>query len=152
MLTTTVSQGDIDAFVNKVIRWSQTLLKCADVAVQKAHDQFQAGDIELADFNAVLQNKIAVTQKCFEMTNSASTALTKIVASQLGPLQDATARLTEAAKTLDKITNAVIIISELVVAAGALATAIAVPGLASIAAAGSAVFTVAQQIESDATS
>jgi hypothetical protein len=150
MPSTTVPQGDIDAFVKKVIGWSQTILRCADASVQKAHDQLQAGDIDFADFNAVLQNKIAVTQKCFEMTNGASTVLAKIAASELEPLQDATARLTAAAKTLDKITNAVLIISELVIAAGALATAMTVPGLASIAAAGSAVFTVAKQIESEA--
>jgi hypothetical protein len=151
MPSKTVPQGDIDAFVNEVIGWSQTILKCADAAVHKAHDQLRGGDIDFADFNAVLQNKIAVTQKCFEMTNNASTVLAKIAASELVPLQDATSRLAAAAETLDKITNAVLIVSELVIAAGALATAMTVPGLASIAAAGSAVFTVATQLESDAT-
>jgi hypothetical protein len=144
------SPADIDAFVNRVIDWSKTLLKCADAAVARAHEQRLAGEIGFADFNAVLQNKIAVTQKCFEMTNSASAVLAKIAESELAPLAAATAQLQAASDKLDKISRAVAIISELVVAASAIAVAIAAPTPASIGAAGSAVVAVSKDIVSDA--
>jgi len=148
----TPSQADIEAFVNRVIEWSKILLECADAAVARAHEQRLAGEISFADFNSVLQNKITVTQKCFEMTNSASDVLLKIAESELVPLAAATGQLQAASDKLDKNAHAVAIISGLAVAAVAIAVVIVTPTPASISAAGSAIGAVTKQILSDGSS
>jgi hypothetical protein len=141
---------DINAFVKSIVALSQTIQQCADAALQNAHDQYDAGTITYAAYANALQQKIAVTQSCYTMTNAASSVLLSVAQTQMGPIQDATAKLEAAAGMLDKIKSGVVIVSELVVAAGAVAGAIGAPSPASIAAAGSALYTVASQIIKDA--
>lgn len=145
----TPSQAAIDAFVKKVIGWSQLLQGVADAALERAHDDFQAGRIGFIDYNAVLQQKIAITNSCLELTNSASKALLSIAESELGPILRATDELEAASTHLDELAEGILVSSEVVIAAAALAVAIATPGTATIAAAGSAVFKLAQQIAKD---
>jgi hypothetical protein len=144
------SQAQIDAFVQAVLGWSQTLQQCADAAVQRAYDEYEAGKLTYADYSSALQQKIAVTQSCYTMTNAASGVLLKVAKDALGPIEAATGKLDDASTLLDKIQSALLLISELVAAAAALSTAVAAPSLTTIAAAGSAVSTVALQIVKDA--
>lgn len=145
----TPSPADIDAFVNRVIAWTKLLLECADAAVARAHEQRLAGEISFAEFNSVLQNKITVTQKCFEMTNSASDVLFKIAESELVPLAAATSQLQAASDKLDDVSQSVAIIGGLAVAAVAIAVVIGAPTPSSIGAASSAIGAVTKQILSD---
>jgi len=148
----TPSQADIEAFVDRVLEWSRILLKCADAAVARAREQRLAGEISFADFNRALQNKITVTQKCFEMTNSASDVLLKIAETELVPLAAATSQLRAASDKLDDISDSMAIIGGLAVAAVAIAAVIVTPTPASIGAAGSAIGAVTKQILSDGSS
>jgi hypothetical protein len=137
---------DVDAFVKQVIGLSKTLNAYADAAVALAQEQYDAGEIGFSDFNVVLQSKLAVTQKCFEMTNNASAVLFKIAANELAPLQSAADRLQAAADKLDESSRGVQIMSDLVVAAAAISVAVVTPSPASIGAAGGAIVKLTTQI------
>ena len=150
MPTQTAPPADINAFVQSVVAWSQTLQQCGDAALQNAHDQYQAGTITYAAYSNVLQQKIAITQSCYTMTNAASSVLLAVAQTQMGPITDATAKLSQASALLNKIQSGVLIASDVVAAAAALAVAIGAPAPASIGAAGTAISTLAQQILKDA--
>ena len=81
---------EIDAFVKRVIGWSQLLQRGADAALQSAHDQYARGAISYTAYSDALQQKIAVAQSCYAMTNAASATLLKIAQSQLSPITSAT--------------------------------------------------------------
>ncbi len=141
---------DIDAFVKKVVGWSQLLQRCADAALVRAHEQYVDGDIGYADYSDALQQKLAVIKSCVDMTNAAGSVLADVAENQLAPVEEASRKLTEAADKLVDLENGVTVVTELVVAAAALSSALALPSVASIAAAGSAIYHVADQIAADA--
>jgi hypothetical protein len=141
---------DIETFVRSIVGLSQTLQSCGDVAVDKAHDQYLAGTITYSEYSGALQQKIAIVESCYSMTNAASGVLLDVAQNKMGPILDATARLTQAAGSIDKIQSAVLVVSEVVGAAAAVATAIGAPSATSITAGGAALVTLSQQILKDA--
>lgn len=136
---TKANQLDIDAFVHRVVDWSQTLQRCADVGVSDARQALGAGTIGFADFNTALQRKVTVTQSCIAMVDAASTVLSKVAEAELEPIEQATDRLKDAMAKLKDVEDGLTLLSKLVVASAALSAALIAPGLASIAAAASAV-------------
>src|SRR4051812_39172045 len=149
MPNNTPSQAEIEAFVDRVIEWTQILIRCADAAVARAHEQRLAGEVSFAEYDSVVQNKNTGTAKCFETTNRASDVLLKIAESELLPLAAATNHLQAASAKLDDMSQSVAIIGGLAVAAVAIAVVIVTPTPASIGAAGSAIGAVTKQILSD---
>ena len=141
---------DIDAFVKKVIGCSHLLQKCADAALVRAHEQYVDGDIGYADYSDALQQKLDVIKSCVDMTNAAGSVLADVAEHQLAPVEEATRKLTEAAEDLADLENGITVVAELVGAAAALSSALALPSVASIAAAGAAIYKVADQIAPDA--
>jgi hypothetical protein len=140
----------MDAFVKRVVAWSQLLQRCADGALQRAHDAYMHGSIDLDAYNDVLSQKIEIAQKCAEMIDAASRLGVAAAQQQLAPLQQAADQLEDAAKAIDKIQDGVLVASELFAAAVAVTTAVTAPSLASIAAAGAAIGAVAGEIKKQA--
>ncbi len=141
-----VSKSEIDAFVHRVVGWSQTLQAYADAGVNKAQAALMAGDIDFATFNKALQHKVAVTQSCAHMIDAASSVLLKVAEAELVPIEKATERMKNASTKLQEITDGLELMGQLFVAAGALATAMLAPSPATIGAAASAVATVAEGV------
>ena len=139
----------IDAFVKQVIGWSRLLQTCADAALERAHAQFDAGDIGFADYSDALQQKLAVMKSCVDMINAAGSVLLVIAEAEMMPVVDATKKLEEASQTLAGIQDAVVIVARLAVAAAALATAIGAPSAGTIAAAGTSLYEVAAAVVTD---
>lgn len=136
----------IDAFVKQVIGWSHLLQLCADAALERAHVQFDAGDIGFADYNDALQQKLAVVKSCVDMTNAAGSVLLVIAEAEMRPVVDSAKKLEEASQTLAGIQDGVVIVAGIAVAAAALAIAIGAPSAGTIAAAGSSLYKVAAAV------
>jgi hypothetical protein len=143
------STAEIEAFAQRIIAVSKLLNACADATVVSAQKARDAGQMGFADFNTVLQKKLTVTQKCFEIAENASSVLLKIAASELAPLHAATEELQAASDNLHEVSRSVQVISELAVAAAAVAVAITTPNPASIGAAGAAIVKVTKEIRED---
>jgi len=146
----TPTPAAIQAFVRQVIGWSQLLQRCADAALERAHQQLEAGEIGFADYNDALQQKLAVVKSCVDMTNNAGSVLLAIAETEVAPVVTATKSLDDAAQNLAGIQDGVLIVTGLVVAAAALAGAVAAPSTATIGAAGTALYRVAAQVVADA--
>ncbi|HEY3497772.1 MAG TPA: hypothetical protein VGK73_23905 [Polyangiaceae bacterium] len=136
--------AEIDAFVQHVIGWSQTLQRAADVAVQKAQAQRASGAVSFVALNRTLQDKITLTEHCSRMVASASSVLLTVARSELAPLEQATERLAAASERLDAVTDGVELASRLVVAGAAVAAALAAPAVGTIGAAAGALVKVVQ--------
>lgn len=141
-----ISQEQVDAFVHRVVGWSQTLQLCADAGVLAAQRLLAAGEITFVEFNQVLQHKVTVTQRCIAAIEAASQVLAKVTEAQISPIEAAADRLQAATDKLKNVTDGVTLLAELTVAAGALVAALGAPGLASIAAAAAAVTAVAEDL------
>ena len=152
MPTYAPTPAEIDSFVKRVIDWMGVLQGSADTVLARIKGDYMTGKdgATYAVYSAALEDNLAVSQRCSEVTNAASAMLLSIAESQLDPIAAATKDLADASKHLETVKNIVKISSEVVGAAAAAALAFTAPSVATIAAAGSALAAAAQEIRTDA--
>jgi hypothetical protein len=142
--------AEVEAFVAKVTGWSQLFEQCSNVAARRAHEQYAAGAIGLAEYDDVVQQSLALLQRTAAMNQDASEVLLKVAEQQLAPLEQAAGALALASAKLEQIQDVVTVAAELFAAVAAVSVAVGAPSPASIAAAGAAVGGVAKKIAGQA--
>ena len=152
MPTYAPTPAEIDSFVKRVMDWTDVLQNSADAVLARIKGDYVKGQngATYAVYSAALEDNLAVSRRCSEVTNAASAMLLSIAESQLDPIAAASKDLADAAKHLETVTNIVKISTEVVGAAAAMALVFSAPSVATIAAAGSALAAAAQEIRTDA--
>src|SRR3954463_5880095 len=109
MPTYAPTPAEIDSFVKRVMDWSDVLQSSADAALLRIKGDYLKGQngTTYAVYSAALEDNLAVSQRCSEVTNAASAMLLSIAESQLAPIAAATKDLGDASKHLATVKDIV---------------------------------------------
>lgn len=113
--------------VKKMLACSREYRQGGERLLERAQDQLLAGEISLADYNAVSQLNVQLVQKSQEINNATIHVLVQHLEADLQPILQATDELKGAIRKLDLARTVVSIAAKLLAAAAAVASAVAAP-------------------------